>query len=327
MNATQNVIDSLQIHKNFLEDVTAGLTCRNKFLQPKYFYDLVGDSLFQDIMVCPEYYLSRAELEIISDQKTEILNQLPYVENGYDVVELGAGDASKSIHLLNQAMLMGLSNHYIPIDISSNIIDYLDITIPKIIDGISVKGVAQEYCHALQQINTISQKTKLVLFLGTNIGNMTINEATIFCKNMKTFLAKGDHLIIGFDLKKDPSTILSAYNDSSGITKAFNLNLLTRINTELGANFNLDCFEHYPVYDPGTGACKSYLISKRVQRVSLYNGTQFYFQKDEPIYMEVSQKYDLQQIRELAQTSGFSVKKFFIDKENKFVDALWEIQS
>ena len=174
----------------------------------------------------------------------------------------------------------------------------------------------------LDLVNEYSKNPRLILFLGATIGNMQPREALSFCQELYHQLREGDMLLIGFDLRKDPYMILNAYNDQAGLTKAFNINLLKRINAELRADFNISNFVHFPIYDPVTGACKSYLISTQKQTVTLQQH-EFYFAKDEPIFMEISQKYTPEQIEELALKSGFSQIKCFSDSNNWFTDVLW----
>jgi dimethylhistidine N-methyltransferase len=312
---------------SFRNDVIKGLSARQKFLEPKYFYDAAGDQLFQQIMQSPEYYLTNAEMEIMQLESDYILNVCRQLHGSFDIVELGAGDASKTIHLLKRAFEKGVADHYFPIDISTNVIEYLNTTLPEKIPGMIVEGLAGEYFQMLETLSSKSNKPKLILFLGATIGNMLPHEANAFCKELHTHLNEGDMLLIGFDLKKDPKTILDAYDDAAGITREFNFNLLRRINRELGGNFNVEKFEHYPVYDPGTGSCKSYLISKERQVVSLDDHTTFSFEKHEPIYMEVSQKYNPKEINLLAKETGFDTVSSFFDRKKLFVDTLWKVPS
>lgn len=311
----------------FRRDVIRGLSARQKYLEPKYFYDAAGDKLFQQIMQSPEYYLTGAELEILQRQSNAILGSCLQLHRQFDIVELGAGDASKSVYLLEQAQQRHISDRYYPIDISGNVIGYLQEHIPQRIPGMSTQGFAGEYFDMLEQVNRYSRGPKLVLFLGATIGNMLPEEAFHFCRELHTYLNEGDMLLIGFDLKKDPSMILDAYNDAAGVTREFNLNLLRRINRELGADFDLSKFRHYPVYDPGTGACKSYLISTERQQVRICEDTTISFEKDEEIYMEVSQKYSLKLIEQMARTSGFQPVQHFYDRGRRFVDTLWTVPS
>jgi L-histidine N-alpha-methyltransferase len=308
---------------HFLTEVMDGLSQSPKTLNSKYFYDEKGDKLFQQIMDCPEYYPTDCELEIFKDRAQDLAITLKNGFNTFDLVELGAGDATKSSFLLKELVNTSVDFTYMPIDISSSMISYLETYLPKTIEKLEVKGLNGEYFEMLEKANTISSRKKVVLMLGGNIGNDTPENAIDFCRKISSCLQEGDLVLIGFDLKKNPATILAAYNDAAGYTRDFNLNLLTRINRELEANFNLDQFEHYPTYDPASGACKSYLISKSKQTVSIAD-REIQFEKDEFVYMEISQKYDVEQINMMADLSGFVPVKHFFDSKNWFLDAVWQ---
>jgi dimethylhistidine N-methyltransferase len=305
----------------FLTDVLKGLQSSPKYLDSKYFYDKKGDELFQKIMDSDEYYLTNAEMEIFSKQTTEIANELLKETNKLDVIEFGPGDAIKSVYLLKELSERNSLVNYFPIDISKNIIDILNEKLPEEIPGISINGFSGEYLEMLAAANKISSNKKLVLFLGANIGNFKFNEMPKFCKNLRGLLSENDMVLIGFDLKKDPKKILAAYNDRAGFTAEFNLNLLMRINKELDANFDINNFEHYATYDPGTGACKSYLISTKEQTVNIKNNL-IEFEKFEPVFMEISQKYSIPQINEIGKECGFQVLAHFFDCEKYFVDVV-----
>lgn len=309
----------------FRQDVIRGLSAPCKYLQAKYFYDASGDELFRRIMDSPEYYPTPAEREILSQQGNRILDACRRTHPSFDIVELGAGDASKSVYLLQAALERGLSDQYYPIDISGNIIGYLQQTLPAKLPGLKVQGLEGEYFDMLGQLRTESRKPRLVLFLGATIGNMPPAEALDFCKGLHDYLQPGDLLLMGFDLKKDPDVVLAAYNDKEGITREFNFNLLRRINRELGGDFDTTQFRHYPVYDPGTGACKSYLISRKRQQVRLSGNVLINFEQDEPVFMEISQKYSLPEIDEMAALSGFQTVARFPDSRRLFADVLWQI--
>jgi L-histidine N-alpha-methyltransferase len=152
---------------------------------------------------------------------------------------------------------------------------------------------------------------------------MLVSDAENFCKQLRNHLSPGDMLLVGIDLKKNPKTVLAAYNDKGGITKRFNLNLLERINRELGADFDVAKFEHYPSYDPETGSCKSYLISLEDQQVKIRSKETICFAKDEYIYMEISQKYNVIQTNQMASGAGFKPLNIFFDSKKWFIDAIW----
>ena len=307
----------------FLQDVLKGLQSSPKYLSSKYFYDKQGDELFQQIMASEEYYLTNSEMEIFSEQTDGIADAVLDYGEDLDVIEFGAGDATKSIFLLSALLKRRSISTFFPIDISDNIIQLLNETLPKQLPELNIHGLNGEYFDMLAEANKISKKKKLVLFLGANIGNFKWNEMPEFCKKLHDSLSKDDMVLIGFDLKKNPKKILAAYNDKEGFTARFNLNLLNRINNELHGNFQLQNFEHYATYDPDNGACKSYLVSLKKQTV-LIGETAIHFEKDETIFMEISQKYSVQQIDEIALQIGFKRVSYFYDHKNYFVDVLWK---
>ena len=306
----------------FYADVIKGLQSTPKQLSSKYFYDAVGDKLFQDLMNCDEYYPTNCELEIFTRQTAEICQAMIADGDAFDLIELGAGDATKSTFLLKYLLEQKADFSYLPIDISNNVISYLNATLPVTLPGLQVTGLNGDYFDMLKKAASISTRRKVVLFLGSNVGNMPVSDAENFCKELRNHLSQGDMLLIGIDLKKNPKTVLAAYNDKEGITKRFNLNLLERMNRELNADFDVTKFEHYPMYDPETGACKSYLISLEDQQVKIRKET-VSFCKDEYIYMEISQKYNVMQTNQMATGAGFKPLNIFFDTKKWFIDAIW----
>ena len=310
--------------KQFLEDVVTGLRSNPRHLQSKYFYDKEGDSLFQQIMATPEYYLTNCEMEILSEQKEQIADAILAEGDVFDYVGFGPGDAVKSTHLIKELFKRKGLHYFFPIDISGNIVEYLEWKMPESIPGITVYGLAGEYLQMLPETEKVSRNKRLISFLGANIGNFKTEQAPQFLKNLNSLLHDGDLVLIGFDLKKNPFKIRVAYNDEAGITAKFNLNLLKRINRELKGDFEINAFQHYNCYDPDSGACKSYLFSLKDQDVSINNEV-FHFKKDDTIHMETSQKYSIDEINELATSCGFKPVKNFFDKENMFADVLWKV--
>jgi L-histidine N-alpha-methyltransferase len=307
----------------FYHDILDGLRAENKYLPSKYFYDETGDKLFQQIMNSPEYYPTRCEMEIMQEQSGEMARLFTAHSPTFNLVELGPGDATKSWFLLRELQRKHAAFTYYPIDISTNVISWLETKLPATLPGIRLHGLNGEYLDRMQQVKSFSPNPKIVLFMGANIGNMTVAQATQFCRQLHDNMQPGDLLLIGFDLKKHPRTILDAYNDKQGITRAFNLNLLTRINRELDADFNTGLFEHYPTYDPGTGACKSYLVSLADQVVHVA-GKSIHFRENEPVHMEISQKYSLEETENMAAQSGFAPVHIFQDRKKWFADVLWQ---
>lgn len=308
----------------FLKDVLQGLESSPKYLQSKYFYNKRGDELFKKIMNSDDYYLTNCEMEIFSTQTKEIADIIIDQQSNFDVVELGPGDAVKSMYLLKELVDKNAIGTYFPVDISNNIINLLNNKLPHEVPGLNIHGLNGEYLSMLASAKRISNRIKLVLFMGSNIGNIPKEDVIQFCKNLRNQLSPGDMLLVGMDLKKNPKKILAAYNDKEGYTREFNLNLLRRMNEELRANFNIDSFEHYATYDPATGACKSYLVSLEKQRVTIPDSIEIRFEKDETIYMEISQKYTIDESDKIARESGFEPVAHFFDKNKWFTDVIWK---
>jgi L-histidine N-alpha-methyltransferase len=309
-------------NNTFAADVIRGLKEIPKRLNPKYFYDSEGDKLFQEIMDSPEYYLTDCEMEIFTDQVAELSRQITCTDQSFDLIELGPGDWRKIILLLRQLDTDRVSFSYFPIDISPDIKDNLEIALPVQIPGRRIKGYRGEYIEMLKKAVKESSRRKVILCLGANIGNMTKDETMIFIKEIHSLLSSGDILVTGFDLIKHPKTIRNAYDDASGVTSRFNLNLLHRINRELGANFEVSSFEHYCNYEPETGSCKSFLISLKAAEVQI-GKENVTFTENEFIWTEISQKYTLKQTEELAYECGFFPSGHLVDRRNWFADTIW----
>lgn len=309
----------------FARDVMHGLSTTPKYLYSKYFYDKQGDSLFQQIMELDEYYLTRCEYEILQNHKEDLLNKFSD-SKAFDLIEFGAGDGKKTKVLLKHFLKSGADFIYKPIDISGNALKLLAEDLKKNMPELNVETLKGEYFNVLSHVESQPSRNKVVLFLGSNIGNFLKPVAEDFLTRLASSLTKGDMLLLGVDLVKDPGVIENAYNDSQGITRAFNLNLLTRINRELGGNFNLKEFEHFPLYNPVSGTARSFLISKINQSVSIEQlNASFHFQSWEPIHTEYSHKYRIEELAELAESSGFKVLKQYFDSRNYFTDGLWQV--
>ncbi|MFC5873032.1 L-histidine N(alpha)-methyltransferase [Chryseobacterium arachidis] len=311
-------------HQNFFNDVIKGLKSTPKHLSSKYFYNKKGDELFQKIMAMPEYYLTRCELDIFENKTEELAASIRAYNEPFDLIELGAGDALKSTYLIRHLNEMKIDFTYFPIDISGNILSVLENNLKNQLPELKIVTMEGEYMEMLKKTSAISKNRKVVLFLGSNIGNMSTHDAGKFCKELYEILNPGDILLIGFDLKKDPHIILKAYNDPSGITAAFNLNLLSRINEELEADFTIDQFRHYETYDPLSGACHSFLVSLADQKVKI-GEEKIFFSENEVIEMEISQKFSKEDIKDLAEKSGFTVKAEIEDSKKWFIDSVWQV--
>jgi dimethylhistidine N-methyltransferase len=312
-------------HHQFLSDTLKGLHSSPKHLNSKYFYDKKGDALFQAIMNSPEYYLTKCETEIFSRQTDALVdNILSGNAASFDLIEMGVGDGIKSRYLLTALLDRNIQFNYLPIDISGNVLSQLKDNLSGLTD-LNFTALEGEYIDMLAEASRRSGKRKVILILGANIGNMSVGDTQKFCQKIRSLLHPGDIMINGFDLKKNPQIILDAYNDRQGLTKDFNLNLLHRINNELGADFDVSRFRHYQMYDPHSGSCKSYLVSKISQRVRLAE-TVIEFNEGEWIFMEISQKYSVEDVEKLAVFSGFSIKDNIPDSKKWFVDSIWVAQ-
>jgi dimethylhistidine N-methyltransferase len=319
---TINTTIQAEDNSQFSKDIIDGLNAVPKHLPSKYFYDNIGDQLFQDIMNCADYYLTGCEMEIFKTQTPRLAELIKNVGNKFELIEMGAGDATKSIHLLKRLLDEGLDFTYMPIDISENIIRHLETTLPETLPNLKFSGLNGEYFDMLEKACAKSSLPKVILFLGSNIGNMLPKDAAEFCAHLRSYISPGDMVIMGFDLKKNPRIIRSAYDDKEGITRRFNLNLLTRINNQLATNFEINHFDHYCSYDPETGACKSYLVALKDMDVHFSDQT-IHFKKDEYIWMEISQKYTLDQIDEIGYDAGFHTIDHLLDQKQWFTDTIW----
>ena len=310
----------------FAEDVRQGLSAEPKFLSSKYFYDDEGSRLFRQIMELPEYYLTRAEFEIFQTQAREIFAAFTTKSKKFDLIELGAGDGTKTALLIDYFLQQNADFTYSPIDISQEAIDALTEKFRARFPLLRMNALTGDYFQILETLKTATDTPKIILFLGSNIGNFSRDQSIEFFSHLRSVMNSDDLLFIGFDLHKDPHVIVRAYDDAQGVTAQFNLNLLRRINRELGANFDLEKFSHYALYRPNEYAARSFLISREAQTVYIEAlNHKFDFKAWEPIFMEISQKFSLEMIEDLARASGFQTAKNFFDSKNYFVDSLWKI--
>ncbi|MFK7833321.1 MAG: L-histidine N(alpha)-methyltransferase [Winogradskyella sp.] len=307
----------------FAQDVLNGLTAENKYLSSKYFYDDNGSRIFQEIMNMPEYYLTNAEFEILSMQSKQIIEALKF-SGPFNIVELGAGDGFKTFKLLEHLVNHDVDFHYIPIDISQEAVYILTKNLKERLPNLKVHPKVGDYFEILKD-NRTSDYPSLLLFLGGNIGNYQEDRAKELLQLFHDHMKLGDKLLIGFDIKKNPVIIHNAYYDKHGITKRFNLNLLLRISRELEADFKIDDFDFYCHYNPITGDVKSYIVSLRKQAVEIKAlNTTIHFDYNELIWTELSKKYSLDEISNLAEATNFKLTTNFLDCKHYFTDSLWE---
>lgn len=309
--------------KAFALSVLEGLQRTPKQISSKYFYDENGDRLFQQIMRMPSYYLTDSEYEIFDLQKEAILRQLG--DHPFDLIELGAGDGLKTKILLRHLLEKEISFKYRPVDISASVLDTLQASLEEELPKLEVAPLNGEYFQVLEELQQLGDhQKKVIFFLGANIGNLTQEESLSFLSRLNDLLSPGDMLLLGVDLKKDPAVILEAYNDAEGITAAFNLNLLHRINRELDGNFEVEHFKHWETYNPLSGETKSYIVSKVQQEVEIGAiSSIIHFDAWEAIEVELSQKYSVEEVDLLAKNAGFRLVKNFYDSKRYFIDSLW----
>jgi dimethylhistidine N-methyltransferase len=316
---------SIKFATSFHRDVYQGLTDHPKHLSSKYFYDERGDKLFQDIMEMPSYYLTRAEFDIFEKHKEEICNHFIGQGGPFNIIELGAGDGKKTKILLGQLWKQQAAFKYQAVDISANALAQLRQSVNRELPGVEVETMQGTYFETLTQLNKIQHQRKILLFLGSNIGNLLHPQAIEFLGGLQGLMGAEDLLFIGFDQKKHPQKILNAYNDPQGITEAFNKNVLVRINKELGGNFNPDNFLHWEVYDPESGTARSYLVAREKQIVSIDSlDLTVSFEAWETIHTEISQKYDDATVKWLSGKAGLVPIHQYSDPEGMYKNFLFK---
>jgi dimethylhistidine N-methyltransferase len=316
--------DSFNEKDAFALDVLVGLSGQRKSIPSKYFYDARGSELFRQITDLEEYYPTGCEQEIIERYQEEIARYVDY--EPFNLVELGAGFSKKTTTLLKHFMDLRLEFQYVPIDISESAMADLVNSLNDGSPGLEVNGLVTDYFNGLKWLNNRHKRKNLVLFLGSSIGNFTHTEACVFMRNVWNCLNHDDVVIIGFDLKKDIDLLLHAYNDSKEVTAEFNLNLLHRINRELGGHFNVGKFRHFGTYDVFSGGMESYLVSIETQSVFIEKiARSFSFEAWEPIHTEYSYKYLISDIDQLASETGFQVYEHCFDSRRYFADSIWRV--
>lgn len=313
---------STTVLSSFAENVLEGLSAKEKHLSSKYIYDDNGSRIFMQIMQMPEYYPTACEFEILSQQSGNILEALHFTSK-FNIIEFGSGDGIKTRQLLKAFMSKKAQFTYIPIDISQKANDALQHNMKAALPELDIQPRTGDYFDVLNELSS-DTLPNLFLFLGGNLGNYNKVEALDLLRRFNADMKKGDMLLIGMDLKKNPRVIQKAYDDPHGITRAFNMNLLQRINRELEADILFDQFDFYCDYNPANGEVNSYLVSLKKQSFhSKVLDTTFYLEKDELIWTELSKKYSFSEIDMLASTAGFSVVNNFLDCKHYFTDSLW----
>jgi dimethylhistidine N-methyltransferase len=297
---------------SFLEDVVAGLSARHKTIPPKYFYDAHGSELFEAICELPEYYLTRTELAMLESAGPEMAAR---IGAGAVIVEYGSGSGRKTAVLMRALRPAA----YVAIDISAEQLRSASSALAAMFPTVRVLALCTDYTRPLDlsALEALEAQRPVIFFPGSTIGNFTTEEALDFLSNARHVAGGGGAMLVGVDLKKEPALLNAAYNDARGVTAAFNLNLLERINRELKAAFDVSAFRHHAYYDERAGRIEMHLVSTRAQHVTVA-GKRFDFSLGESILTEYSYKYSVEEFQALACKSGFEAAHCWIDPQKQF---------
>jgi L-histidine N-alpha-methyltransferase len=309
------------VHRHtFARDVAFGLTAPQKWLPPKYFYDERGSQLYEQICALPEYYLYRAEQEILSTYAAEIHAEIGHLA----LVEFGSGNATKTRYLLKAYEWTGQPFRYCPVDISREILRDTANRLLREYTNIEIHAMHADFAGQPEVIEAFQLEKKAVAFFGSSLGNFTPEESIEFLRRTAAILGPEDVFLLGIDLKKSPAVLIPAYDDAQGVTAAFNLNVLHRINYELGGRFDPQSFEHMAIYNPEHGRIEMHLRSRRAQRVPIVNIEQaISFRKDETIHTENSYKYTMEEVCDLGYESNLVLHRTWFDARRYFLLALF----
>lgn len=304
-----------KIEKTFAEEISSSLIGNSKFISPKFFYDKKGSDLFEKICTLSEYYPTRTEIDILKNLSIELPS---YLDETFRLVELGSGASVKTKLILDVFASLQDTTEYFPIDISEILTESSEQLL-KDYDGLHITGIIDTYEGGLEFLKNYDDKKNLIIFLGSSFGNFSPNAGREFLKKINSTMKSGDLFLIGLDLIKDKQILESAYNDSLGVTAQFNLNVLSRINDELDADFNLDNFLHYSIYNKEDQRIEMYLKSLVRQSIIISKSNLLLnLEKNELIHTEYSHKYSLDQIRELLESVGFKINHVWLDDKKYF---------
>ncbi len=293
----------------------AGLLKPHKVLPSRFFYDAAGSALFEQICALPEYYPTRTEHAILASNAREMIDS---AGKNLALVEFGSGSSSKTRLLIEALLDRQPALHYLPIDISADFLRQSCYALLDDYERLTITGIAAEYSDGIRALPA-PDSPRLFLFLGSNIGNFDRDEAEAFLQRIRQQMKPEDRVLVGIDLIKERSILTAAYNDSTGVTAAFNKNLLVRINNELGGKFALDAFEHEAPYVESESRIEMHLVSCRKQSVPIaYLEQSFNFQKDERIHTENSHKYTLDSFSELCTPACLKTEAYWMDERNWF---------
>jgi L-histidine N-alpha-methyltransferase len=306
-------------HDSLCDTVYTGLTATPKHLPPRLFYDREGSAIFEEITDLPEYYPTRTEQAILEANADEIV---AFAGEPMALIEFGSGSSRKTRVLIEAALRRQKRLDYAPIDISRAFLHETSQTLLDEYPGLSVTAVAGEYFDAARALPR-SSCPRLILFLGSNIGNLTEDEAVEFLTRVRRTMEPHDRLLIGTDMVKDVDVLEAAYNDAQGVTARFNGNVLRRINSELGGNFDLGAFRHHAPYDEAEQRIEMRLVSECDQMVRIESlDTDFIFAEGEAIVTEWSQKYTRERFGAIAAPAGLRIEKSWSDAQGWFTEYL-----
>lgn len=306
---------------DFAVDVRRGLSANPKQLFPKYLYDALGSRLFEAICQVDEYYPTRAEKEILTRHADEIVGAIP---DCHTLIELGSGSAEKTRQIIEALIRRKGELLFIPVDISASALDESSHSLLESYPTLRIEAYAADYFQALAALPDPGPEPVLVLFLGSNIGNFERADAITFLQTIRSVLRPGDFLLLGADLKKDRATLEAAYNDALGVTRAFILNELARINRELGADFDLWAFGLRSFYDAEAGCVEVFLESLRAQLVTIRGlDMTVEFAAGERIHMEYAYKFDREELMDMGVQSGFELEQTWLDSQKRFSSNLY----
>ena len=304
-----------KIEKSFAEEISYSLSQNSKFISPKFFYDRKGSDLFESICSLPEYYPTKTEISILKKLKHELSS---YLDENMNLVELGSGASVKTRLILDIFTALQAKTEYFPIDISEILTESSEQLL-KDYDTLHITGIIDTYEGGLEFLKNYDNKKNLIIFLGSSFGNFAPDDGKLFLDKIFSTMNSGDLFLIGLDLVKDKNILESAYDDSKGTTAKFNLNVLSRINDELDADFDLDNFSHYSIYNESDQRIEMNLKSLVQQSVIIAKSNlSLNFNKDELIHTEYSHKYNVSQIKKLLIDVGFTIKNIWLDDKKYF---------
>ncbi|MDJ0595657.1 MAG: L-histidine N(alpha)-methyltransferase [Pleurocapsa sp. MO_226.B13] len=309
------LLDTKAIEKDDVTDLINGLESTPKSIPPRYFYDRQGSQLFEQICQLPEYYPTRTEASILENYAVEIADKTQAIE----LIELGSGSSTKTRFLLDAYQSLATPLYYTPIDVSDSILKSSAEQLLKDYPQLKIQGKVATYTQALQQISTYSLGKRIIIFLGSSIGNFQPSECDRFLDTVNAALNLGDYFLLGIDLQKNIKILETAYNDAQGITAAFNLNMLQHLNNRFQGNFNLDLFKHFSIYNTTQHQIEMYLISQKSQFMTLKSlNLTLEFNPEEAILTEISRKFNLQQMEQYLGRHNLAVIKTYTDPQQWF---------